>query len=299
MSDLRRYAALSIAAALTTLSLKFVAGYLTDSVAILSDAMESLVNLAGATALLAVLSIVRMPPDENHPFGHDKAEYFSSGLTGGMIFIAGITIAWTAINRLLTPTMPDTLGIGIFLIVLASIVNFILGQLLIRVGQEHDSTALAADGKHLIADVWTSIGVIVGVLLAHWLQLPIIDPLIALMVALHLAKEGWILLLDAINGLMDRALPDEELKIINDVLDSYRSDNITFHALMTRRSGPRRFVSVHVLVPGKWSVQRGHDFLEEVEAAIRSNFEQCHVFTHLEPIEDPLAYVDEKLQVRK
>lgn len=289
---LHRYAWLSIAAALSTMALKALAWWLTGSVGLLSDAMESGVNLAGALMALAMLTLAARPADHRHAFGHGKAEYFASGFEGMLIVGAALAIAFAAIGRLLAPQPLHEVGVGLAVSLLASAINLGVARVLIGAGRRHRSITLEADGAHLMADVWTSAGVIVGVAAAaatgwHWL-----DPVIALAVAAHIAVTGWQLLARSAGGLMDVALPADELAAIDAVLTRYRAQGIGFHALRTRQAGALGFVSLHVLVPGAWTVQRGHELLERVEADIRAAVPHASVFTHLEPIEDPVSHDD-------
>jgi cation diffusion facilitator family transporter len=293
--SLKRYAWLSIAAALTTILLKGWAWWLTGSVGLLSDALESFVNLAGAMMALAMLSLAAMPEDENHQHGHGKAEYFSSAFEGFLILIAAASIGYAAIERLLNPRPIEAVGIGLAVSVVASIINLATSRILMDVGRKYKSITLEADAHHLMTDVWTSAGVIVGVglvWLTGWLWL---DPVIALGVALNIVWTGWQLLNRSAAGLMDVSIPEEEIKAIESVLDSYRQQGLEFHALRTRQAGTRAFISLHLLVPGAWSVQRGHDWSERIEADIRLAVPNTHITTHLEPIEDPVSLADQGL----
>jgi cation diffusion facilitator family transporter len=290
-----RFAWLSVLAAAVTIGLKALAWRLTGSVGLLSDAMESLVNLAAAIVALGMLHVAAWPPNEEHAYGYSKAEYFASGFEGALIFLAAAAIIWTAIERLLVPTPLTALGVGLALSVAASGVNLCVGLLLVRAGKHHDSIALEADGKHLLTDVWTSGGVIAGLLAVlltgwHWL-----DPVIAIGVALNILWTGYRLLARSALGLMDQALPAAQRAAIADVLDRYRAQGLQFHALRTRQAAGRGFVSVHVLVPGTWTVQRGHDLLEEIEKDVRGAIPGISVFTHLEPVEDPASLLDSGL----
>ena len=290
--SLKRFAWLSIAAALATIGLKTAAWWLTGSVGLLSDALESGVNLAGALMALAMLTVAAQPPDDDHAFGHGKAEYFASGFEGFLILAAAVGIAIAAVDRLLDPQPLDQIGIGLVVSVLASLINLATARVLLAAGREHRSITLEADAHHLMTDVWTSAGVIAGVgavALTGWLWL---DPLLALLVAANIIRTGWQLVHRSASGLMDTALPPEQHAAVVAALDSYRARGIDFHALRTRQAGARCFVTVHVLVPGAWSVQRGHDLLEEIEADIRRAIPHASVLTHLEPIEDPVSSHD-------
>ena len=294
-ASLKRYAWLSIAAALATILLKGWAWWVTGSVGLLSDALESFVNLAGAMMALAMLTLASMPADDNHAHGHGKAEYFSSAFEGFLILIAAAGISYAAIERFLNPQPLEAVNIGLAVSAVASVINLATSRILMAVGRKHKSITLEADAHHLMTDVWTSIGVILGVGLAWltgWLWL---DPVIALLVALNIVWTGWQLLQRSAAGLMDVSLPDEDLHAIEAVLDRYRAQGLTFHALRTRQAGTRAFITVHVLVPGAWTVQHGHDWLERIEADIRQVVSHAHITTHLEPKEDPLSLADQGL----
>jgi cation diffusion facilitator family transporter len=294
-ASLKRYAWLSIAAALATILLKGMAWWLTGSVGLLSDALESFVNLAGAMMALAMLSLAALPADDNHAHGHGKAEYFSSAFEGLLILLAAIGIAYAAIGRLLQPQPLESVGIGLAVSVIASIINLATARILMDVGRKANSITLEADAHHLFTDVWTSAGVIAGVGLVWatgWLWL---DPVIALLVALNIVWTGWQLLQRSAAGLMDVSVPAADLEAIEAVLDRYRRQGLDFHALRTRQAGSRAFISLHVLVPGAWSVQLAHDWSERIEADLRQAVSYAHVTTHLEPLEDPLSLADQEL----
>jgi cation diffusion facilitator family transporter len=294
-SSLTRFAWLSIATALATILLKGVAWRLTGSVGLLSDALESLVNLAGALMALAMLSIAAIPEDEDHAYGHGKAEYFSSAFEGFLILLAAVSIAVAAGERLLAPQPLEAVGIGLAVSVVASLVNLATGRVLLGVGRKYRSITLEADAHHLFTDVWTSAGVIVGVGLVWatgWLWL---DPAIALLVAANIVWTGWQLLRRSTAGLMDVAIAEPDLAAIETALERYRGQGFEFHALRTRQAGARAFVSLHVMVPGEWTVQQGHDWLERIEADIRAVVPNANVTTHLEPKEDPMSLVDARL----
>jgi cation diffusion facilitator family transporter len=286
---------LSIAAALATISLKTAAWALTGSVGLLSDAAESVVNLVAAIVAMAALHWAIKPADEEHAYGHAKAEYFSAGVEGTLIVVAAAAIAVTAIDRLLHPRAIEDVGVGLAVSAVASLINFAVGYLLLRTGRRERSIVLEADGKHLITDVWTSVGVIIGVAgvaITGWQRL---DALVALAVAVNIVATGGGLLRRSVGGLMDRALGEPERRQIEEVLAGFFGSDVQFHALRTRQAGSRAFVSVHVLVPGAWTVQRGHDVVEEVEAALRERLPYATVFTHLEPAEDPRSFDDTRL----
>ncbi len=293
--SLTSYAWLSIGAAFATMALKLVAWLMTGSVGLLSDALESLVNVGGATMALLMLHWAAAPPDDEHAYGHNKAEYFSSGFEGTLILAAAIAISWTAIQRFLHPQGVEQIGIGLVVSTIATIINFVMARMLLRAGREHTSVALEADGHHLMTDVWTSLGVLVGVGLVWVTGRSIFDPLTALAVAINTMWTGWRLLREATAGLMDAAWPEDEQRALTDVLAEFKSPDVNFHAVRTRRAGARRFVSFHVLVPGAWTVQKGHELLERVEDRLAQRVSNVTVLTHLEPIEDPASYADSGL----
>ena len=294
--SLTRWAWLSIAAAVVTIGMKTVAYLLTGSVGLLSDALESVVNLVAAILALIAIAAAAKPADERHHFGHGKAEYLSAGAEGVMILVAAALIVYAAVDRLLNPQPLEDLGIGLAITVGATVVNGAVGVIILRQGRRHRSMALVADGKHLLTDVYTSIGVIVGIALVAvtgWLPL---DSLVALAVGANILWTGFILVRNAGRGLLDHALPQEEtarvLGVLRDFVTRYPAGELEFHGLQTRESGRDQFVSVHVLVPGSWSVSRAHDLVEEVEAAIRAELPHAQVHTHLEPREDPRSHED-------
>lgn len=292
---LTRYAWLAIAAAVITMGLKALAYLVTGSVGLLSDAAESLVNLAGALMALAMLSVAARPPDENHPHGHGKAEYFSAGVEGALIVIAAAGIAYAAIERLLNPRPLEQLGIGLGVSVIAAFVNLGVSLELKRAARAHRSETLRASAHHLMTDVWTSAGVLVAVgavAVTGWL---VLDPLVALAVAANIVVTGARIVRDSVAGLMDAALPESDLRVLHALLGRYVAEGIEYHALRTRQAGARRFVSLHVLVPPEWSVQQGHDLLERIEADIRAALPPVTVLTHLEPLGDPAAMSDHEL----
>jgi cation diffusion facilitator family transporter len=294
-ASLTRFAWLSIAAALITIALKAGAYFLTGSVGLLSDALESLVNLAAALMALGMLTIAARPPDEEHAYGHSKAEYFSSGVEGALILVAAVSIGYTAVERLLNPQPLEQVGLGLVISVLASLVNFGVARILFDAGRRYRSITLEADSKHLMTDVWTSVGVLIGVGAVALSGLQWLDAVIALLVALNIIWSGVQLVRQSALGLLDTAWPAEEQATVTRILDSYRTQKMNYHSLRTRQAGTRRFMSVHVLVPGAWTVQRGHDLLEAIEAQIRQSLPEVTVLTHLEPIEDPVSFADRNL----
>ena len=294
--DLTRFGWFSIGVALVTMAIKLVAWSVTGSVGLLSDALESTVNLAAAVLMLVALRVAALPPDENHQHGHEKAELFSAAAEGLMIVVAASVIVWAAVDRLFDPREVERLGVGSAVSAGAAALNGAAGLYLLRVARRHDSSALAADGRHLLTDVWTSVGVLVGlavVALTGWTPL---DPLLALAVGVNVVRTGVTVLWGSVRELMDPTIPVPEQAAIDEVIGRWERQGIAFHALRTRASGPRRFMSVHVLVPGRWTVTAGHDVLERFEADLRSAVPNLHVLTHLEPVEDPASYLDEGLE---
>jgi len=296
LPSLQRYAWLSIAAAIATISLKAGAYYLTGSVGLLSDALESVVNLVAAVTALAMLAVAERPPDDDHPFGHTKAEYFASAVEGALILVAAFGIAATAIERLFHPLPLERVGLGLAISVVASTINLGTARVLERVGRRYGSITLEADARHLMTDVLTTLGVLIGVAavqLTGWLPL---DPIIALLVALNIVWAGVQLMRRAATGLMDSAIPVPERERIQQVFARFEPEGVEFHSLRTRQAGQRRFISVHVLVPGEWSVQRGHDLLEQIEREVREAMPgPTTVMTHLEPVEDPVSHEDKDI----
>ncbi len=289
---LMKYAWLSIAAAVVTIGLKTGAFLLTGSVGLLSDAAESVVNLVAAVIALVALTVAARPADHNHHYGHGKAEYFSAAIEGLMIFVAAALIIVSAVNRLMHPQELEKLGVGLAITLLATAVNGAVGLLLIRVGRAHRSPTLVADGKHLMTDVWTSVGVVVGVGLVALTGWQPLDSLVAIAVAVNILWMGWRLVATSSSSLLDAAMPAADVAVVAGVLDRHRDDDVDFHGLQTRESGRQRFVSFHVLVPGAWTVQQAHDVVERIEAELRSALADVHVSTHVEPREDVRSYQD-------
>jgi len=290
--SLTKFAWLSIFTAIATISLKTIAYLLTGSVGLLSDAIESLVNLATAIIALLMLRIAEQPPDEEQRYGHSKAEYFASIMEGLFIFIAAIAIIFSAVNRIIHPKIIEQAFLGLGISVIASIINYVVSLRLLKVGKRHRSISLEADGHHLMTDVITSVGVIIAVFLVSLTGWQILDPIIAILVAINIILTGLKLIKRSILGLLDTSISNEELDIIKSVFKKYESKGLEFHGLRTRQSAQRRFVDFQVLVPGGWTVQKGHDLLEQIEKKIRDSIEKVTVSTHLEPIEDPRSYED-------
>ena len=295
-TNLERYAWLSVTAALATIALKTLAWWLTGSVGLLSDAMESLVNLAAALLALGMLRLAASPPDEHHQYGFSKAEYFSAGIEGALIVLAAAGILFTAVPRLVAPQPLEAPLLGLALSAAASAINFAVAVVLIRVGKRADSITLEADGHHLMTDVWTSAGVVAGVGLVFatgWLRL---DPLVALAVALHIIWTGFGLMRRSWKGLLDAAIPREDAGEVTRLFAEYaKRYGVTFHALRTRQAGARRFISFHLLVPDAWTVAQAHRLSEEIEERIRMLVPNAGIFVHIEPISDPASYDDQGL----
>lgn len=286
------YAWLSVVTSLVTIALKFAAYFLTGSIGLLSDAVEAIVNIVAALVALTVLTYAAEAPDREHNFGHEKAQYFSSGIEGALIFVASGAIIYSAIPRLMYPQELEQISVGLFLSVLAALANAGCAWVMLRAARAHRSITLEADAKHLLTDVWTTIGVFIGVVLVAttgWLRL---DPLIAIAVALQILWTGWHLMTRSFHGLMDFAIPDEDRAVVVEVLETLRHQGGDYHALRTRVAGAKSFVDVHVLVPGTMSVQAGHDLVEKLENEIRSRLPHIEVLTHLEPLEDPKSWDD-------
>lgn len=291
--SLTKFAWLSIGAAIATIALKTIAYFLTGSVGLLSDAIESLVNLAGAVMALTMLVIAARPADEDHVYGHSKAEYFASVTEGILIFGAGIGIIITAVQRLIHPRELEQLGIGLGVSVTASVINLFAARILLNAGRNQRSITLEADAHHLMTDVWTSVGVIGGVAVAGFTGWNVLDPIIAILVALNIFWTGYQLVRRSVMGLMDAALPDNEQRLIREVMAKYRERGVNFHALRTRQAAARRFISVHVLVAGDTTVHDAHHIVEDFEDDIRAALGGAvTVFTHLEPAEDELSMED-------
>lgn len=291
-SSLTKYAWLSIGAALSTITLKSIAYLITGSVGLLSDAVESLVNLIAAVITLVMLIIAARPADEQHNYGHSKAEYFASFAEGLLILIASLGIIYSAVQRLLNPQPLEQVSLGLIVSVSASLINFFVAQVLLKAGKKFNSISLEADAYHLMTDVYTSAGVILAVGVVAVSGWSILDPIIALLVALNILRTAYALLQRSVYGLMDTALSTEDQQTVQAIFDKYRSQGVQFHALRTRQAAGRRFISFHILVPGRWSTHRSHHLAEEVEADIRQSLNGATVFTHLEPVDDPLSYQD-------
>jgi cation diffusion facilitator family transporter len=291
--SLTRFAWLSIAAAVVTIAMKLAAYQLTGSVGLLSDALESFVNLFGALMALWMLTLAAQAADAKHAYGHSKAEYFSSGAEGALIILAAVGIAYTAIERMLHPRPLDQMGIGLVVSVAASIVNFVVARILLTAGKRHNSITLEADAHHLMTDVWTSAGVIAGVGLIAATGWTLLDPIVALIVAANIVWTGVSLVRRSVDGLMDVVLPEKEQQAIEAIMAKYQEKQVAFHALRTRQAASHRFISVHMLVPGDWSVHDAHHVAEDFERDLREALGETLITTHLEPIEDENSFHDD------
>lgn len=293
MSSLKKFAWLSVATAIVTIALKVVAWWMTGSVGLLADAAESVVNLVAALTALLAITVAERPADDDHQYGHSKAEYFSAVAEGAMIFVAAAFIVYTGIERLINPVPLGPLGVGLAISLVAAVCNGVVGMLLVRAGTRHRSPTLKADGKHLLTDVITSVGVALGLGLVWITGWEILDPIVGVAVGLNILFIGYRLVHESGMGLMDATLPEADNRAIEAVLDRHREPGrVDFHELRTRESGKWRFVEFHALVPGDWSVDRGHDLVETVEQEIHAALPHSHITTHLEPIEDERAYND-------
>lgn len=291
------YAWLSIATAISTIALKVVAWQWTNSVGLLADAAESGVNLAAAVVTLIALRVAARPPDKDHQFGRTKAEYFSAAIEGLLIFAAAIFIIFNAVQRWIEPEGVQELGLGVIISLIAGLINGVVAWVLITAGRRLDSAALVADGKHLMADLLTSVGVVAGILAVAWTGIPQLDAVAALLVALHILWTGWELLRESSRALLDRAWPPEDLERLVEILEDFQRDDLQIHALRSRVSGRRRYLEMQVLVPGSWTVQQGHRRVESIESAIVDDFPQADVMCHLEPLEDPRLHDDYRFHV--
>ncbi len=295
MSITRRVALLSVGAAIVTLFLKFGAYFLTGSVGLLSDAIESFVNLAAALIAFTAITIANRPPDSNHTYGHEKAEYFSSGAEGTLILLAAGTIIFSAVQRLLNPAPLENLGIGVAVALIASAINFGVSRIMLRVARQEDSIALEADAKHLMTDVWTSIGVVAGIIVVGITGWQVLDPLIAIAVGINIIWMGVQLIRRSTAGLMDSTLPDAEVDVIQTAINQVAGHDTPYHALRTRKSGSRRFIDFHLLLPGQTTVQTSHDLVSRIETAIEQDLPNTFVTIHVEPREDATSWDGHKV----
>ncbi|MEY4323802.1 MAG: hypothetical protein RL410_1583 [Actinomycetota bacterium] len=288
--DLTRFAWLSIVTAVATITLKAGSYLLTGSVGLLSDAAESTVNLVAAVVALVALRVAAQPPAEGHHFGRTKAEYLSAAVEGIMIFVAAAFIVFAAIGRIMNPHELESVGVGLAISVVASILNGGVAFILLRAGRKYNSITLSADGKHLLTDVWTSVGVLIGVGLVAVSGWIVLDPIVALLVGLNIIWTGWHLVSESLDGLMDHAMSKEDLEKIAGILAEFKSEEVHFHAVRTRVAGHLAFIDMHCLVPGTWSVQQGHDLIHNVESRFGQDFPDAEVLVHMEPLEDPRSH---------
>ena len=289
---LTRYAWLSIAAAVVTIAMKASAYFLTGSVGLLSDALESMVNLASAIVALLVLTLIIRPANDEFTFGYSKAEYFSSGFEGGMILLAAAAIVITAVPRLLHPVPLEQLGLGLAISVGASLINLAVSLILMRAAKRYNSITLEADARHLMTDVWTTAGVLVGIGLVWVTGYIRLDPIIAILVAINILFTGYRLLIRSGRGLLDVAIPPAEISSVKSILDSYKEQGVGYHALRSRQAAARKFMVVHLLVPGNWTVRKSHSLAEQFENRVGETITNANIVTHIEPIEDPLSMKD-------
>jgi len=287
-----KYVWISIAASVATIMLKGSAYYITGSVGLLSDALESFINLAAALTALVMITIAMSPPDKDHPFGHSKAEYFSSVIEGALILVAAVAIGVTSIEKIMNPGELSELGSGLVISALASVINLFTALILLRAGKKYNSITLEADAHHLMTDVWTTAGVISGLLLVKITGWVILDPVIAILVAVNIIFTGVRLIKRSVSGLMDRALPENELKMVKSILNSYEGQCITYHSLYTRKAASKNFIFLHLLMPGNWHISRGHEITKEIEAEIEKTLPDSDVFIHIEPLNDPDSFDD-------
>jgi cation diffusion facilitator family transporter len=292
---LTRYAWLSIATAVITILLKGSAYLLTGSVGLLSDALESTVNLAAAVVALLALRLASRPADDEFTFGYSKVEYFASGFEGGMILLAAVGITLSALPRLIHPQPLEQLGLGLAISVFASLINLGAAMVLMRAGRRYHSITLEADARHLMTDVWTTGGVLVGIVLVWLTGLIRLDPILALLVAFNILFTGYRLLVRSGRGLMDISMTPKDLNSIKSILNSYTTQGVSYHALRSRRAAARNFMVVHLLVPGDWTITAGHQLADEIENRVRSAIPNANIVTHIEPAGDPLSIQDASL----
>ena len=286
MTAVRRMALLSIATSIATLALKFGAYFITGSVSLWSDAVEALVNLAAGMVALGALTLAAQPADDRHAYGHDKAEYFSSGVEGALILVAAVAIFWSAALRLVDPHPLEQFGWGMVVAALAAGANFAAARIMLKVAQQHDSITIEADAKHLMTDVWTSAGILGGLLVVIWMpQWSILDPLMAMAVAVHILFTGFDLLRRSADGLMDAALPEQDVRDAEALIQAALPGDASFHALRTRKAGPRRFLEFHLLVPGTMNVVDSHALCDRIETALTARLARAEVTIHVEPRE--------------
>ena len=292
-NSLKKFIYLSIVAAILTIALKYYAYFLTGSMGLYSDALESIVNLFAAIIALILLNISAKPADHDHEFGHSKAEYFSSAIEGGLILVAAFAIIRSAIPRLLNPQPIENVSFGLFVSLCASLINLVVAMILLKNGKKHKSMVLEADGQHLMTDVWTSVGVFGGIILVKITGFLILDPILAIAVGINIIWTGYRLISRSANGLMDVAISKDDALKIKQYLDSLECEQIDYHSLLTRQAGQRKFITLHLLVPGSWTVKEGHDRADAIEKEIENMFDEpVTVISHIEPVEDPLSFMD-------
>jgi len=287
-----KYVWISIAASIATIMLKGGAYYITGSVGLLSDALESFINLAAAVTALIMITIAMSPPDKDHPFGHSKAEYFSSVIEGSLILVAAVAIGVTSIEKIINPGELSDLGSGLAISALASVINLFTALILLRAGKRYNSITLEADAHHLMTDVWTTAGVIAGLVMVKITGFVILDPVIAILVAVNIVFTGVRIIKRSVSGLMDEALPEKELNLVKSVLDGYEEQCITYHSLYTRKAASKNFIFLHLLMPGNWHISRGHEITKEIEVEIAKVLPDSDVFIHIEPLNDPDSFDD-------
>ncbi|WP_031482402.1 cation diffusion facilitator family transporter [Maridesulfovibrio frigidus] len=288
----KKYIYYSIAASIITLILKFWAWHITDSVGLLSDAMETVVNLVAGILALGALTMALKPADPNHTYGHGKAEYFSSGAEGMLILIAAVGIIYASIDRFISPSVPTNLGFGLIIAILSSVVNFVTAKIMLKGAKKHDSITLEADAKHLLTDVWTSIGLVLGlgVMLFTPPSWAILDPIIAVIMAGNIIFTGFYLIKKSYSGLMDNALPQSELNIIDKAIRDSAGQETIYHGLRTRKAGSQRFIDFHLLLPGEVTINKSHTLCNKIESCIKDELNNCRVTIHVEPEEDKASY---------
>jgi cation diffusion facilitator family transporter len=292
---LQKLVLLSVLAAVLTIALKSLAYAVTGSVGLLSDAAESVINLLAALTAFASLWYSSQPVDPNHTYGHEKIEFFSSGLEGILILVAAVAIGWYAAKRLFRPEPLHSLDVGALIALAASVVNLVVAQVLLRVGRAAGSIVLEADGRHLMTDVWTSVGVVAGIGLVSLTGVEWLDPVIALLVACNIVWTAFDLVRRSFHGLMDHALPEAEQTAVRVAVEAQLGPDMDYHALRTRQAGSHRFVDFHLLVPGAMPVQAAHDVAQRVEQAVRAALPGSEVTIHIEPIEERASWEDSAL----
>lgn len=283
---------ISIVASVITIGLKWYAFLLTGSVGFMSDALESGINLLAAIVAFYSLAVAARPADKEHPFGHDKAEYFSSLAEGVLIVIAAFGIAYAAINRMYHPQPLESLDFGMLLSVAATLVNFVTARILLYFSRKHNSITIEADAHHLMTDVWTTVGIIAGIFLVKLTGWQLIDPIMAILVAISIVYTGIKLIIRSMDGLMDSQLSEKEMVQIREVLDRYKSEDVDYHALYTRRASAKQFITFHLLFPGEYTVHKAHELTKQIEYDIKTQLPYSDVFIHVEPLNDPDAFDD-------